>query len=437
MRRTALLAPAAPPGALTALLGLLATLLGALLLTVVGAGPAAAGDGQVGVRGTLRNGETPVPNVRISVTDPGGAPVGEARSGPDGSWTIPLPRIGTYSVSLDESTLPEGVTVREGQPTTREVALAVGQTRTVLFPLGAGTRQTTGRGEQALQLAAEGLRFGLVLALASVGLSLIFGTTGLTNFAHGELITLGALVAFVLNVTLGVQLIAAAVLTVVVCGLAGALLDRGFWRPLRRRGTGLIGMMIITIGLSIFVRYLYLYLFGGSTRAYADYVGQRGLDLGPISLAPADLVSMGLAAVVLVLSALALLRTRIGKATRAVADNPALAAASGIDVERVIQVVWVAGAALAGLSGVLLAINQQVNWQMGFQVLLLVFAAVTLGGLGTAFGALIGSLIVGLLLQLSVLVIPAELQNVGALAVLIVILLIRPQGILGRRERVG
>ena len=124
-------------------------------------------------------------------------------------------------------------------------------------------------------------------------------------------------------------------------------------------------------------------------------------------------------------------------ATRAVSDNPALASASGIDVERVINVVWILGGGLAALSGVILGLTQQVSFQMGFQILLLVFAGVTLGGLGTAFGALVGSLIVGLLIQVSTLVVPPELKNLGALAILIIILLVRPQGILGRRERVG
>jgi neutral amino acid transport system permease protein len=144
-----------------------------------------------------------------------------------------------------------------------------------------------------------------------------------------------------------------------------------------------------------------------------------------------------IATVVLVVVGLALLRTRLGKATRAVADNPSLAASSGIDVERVIRIVWTAGAGIAALSGILLGLKQSVNYQMGFQILLLVFAGVILGGLGTAFGALVGSLLVGLMIQLSTLFIPEEMKNVGALLVLIVVLLIRPQGILGRAERVG
>ncbi len=312
-----------------------------------------------------------------------------------------------------------------------------GQSATVLFSLGDGERTTTGTGSQALALAVDGVRFGLLLALAAVGLSLIFGTTGLTNFAHGELVTLGAVVAFFFNVVVGIHLIPATLLTVGVCGIFGGLLDAGFWRVLRRRGTGLLAMMIVSIGLALFGRYLILFLLGGNTQTYAQYTAQPSMSLGPVTLAPKDLISMVVAAVVLVAVGLALLYTRIGKATRAVADNPSLAASSGIDVEGVILSVWVAGAAMAGLAGVLLAINQQLNWQMGFQILLLVFAGVTLGGLGTAFGALVGSLIIGIFLQMSTLFIPVELKNVGALAVLIVILMVRPQGILGRAERVG
>ena len=133
----------------------------------------------------------------------------------------------------------------------------------------------------------------------------------------------------------------------------------------------------------------------------------------------------------------ALVTTRVGKATRAVADNPALASATGIDVDRVISVVWTVGAALAGLCGFLLATSIQVNFQAGAQLLLLMFAAVTLGGLGTVWGAMLGSVIVGIFIEVSTLVIPSELKYAGALFILILVLLVRPQGLLGRRERVG
>lgn len=151
-----------------------------------------------------------------------------------------------------------------------------------------------------------------------------------------------------------------------------------------------------------------------------------------------DLISMAVSVLVILAFAWWLMRTRIGRATRAVSDNPTLAAASGIDVDRVVRIVWIVAAGLAGLSGVLWAyFRPGIKWDMGTSILLLIFAAVTLGGLGTAFGALVGSLIVGLLVEVSTLWIPSDLKYVGALVVLIVILLFRPQGILGRRERIG
>ena len=124
-------------------------------------------------------------------------------------------------------------------------------------------------------------------------------------------------------------------------------------------------------------------------------------------------------------------------ASRAVADNPALASSSGIEVERVISAVWILGATLASYAGIMVTVNQGVSFVMGQDLLLLIFAAVTLGGLGTINGALVGSLAIGVSIQLSTLFIPTELKYVGALAILILILLVRPQGILGKKGRIG
>ena len=172
------------------------------------------------------------------------------------------------------------------------------------------------------------------------------------------------------------------------------------------------------------------------TKRLRDYQIQEQWDLGLFRLAPKDLVLMIISVSVLVGVASALQFTRMGKAMRAVSDNRDLAESTGIDVERVISMVWIFGSALAGLGGVLFGLTESINWEMGFRILLLMFAGVTLGGLGTAYGALFGSIIVGLFIQLSTLVIPTDMKNVGALLMLIVILLIRPQGLFGRRERI-
>ena len=292
--------------------------------------------------------------------------------------------------------------------------------------------------DKAARLSVEGVSFGLIIAICSVGLSLIYGTTGLTNFAHGELVTFGALMAYLFNVTLGLDMFVAAPLAIGCGVLLGVGLDRGFWRPLERRGTGLIAMLVMTIGLGILLRYIFLYQFGGFSRTCRQYSLQtRGLEIGPVTIVPRDIFTIVLAIVVLVGVALFLQRTRMGKAMRAVADNRDLAESSGINVDRVIGFVWAGGTGLAALGGILLGLSEQVSFLMGFQLLLLMFASVTLGGLGTAYGALVGSLIVGMFVQLSTLVVAPELKNVGALLILIVILLVRPQGILGQSERVG
>jgi branched-chain amino acid transport system permease protein len=281
--------------------------------------------------------------------------------------------------------------------------------------------------------------------MAALGLSMIFGTTGLTNFAHGELVTFGAIVAFWVDqwpgdITIGgtnVTFFVAMVIGFVASGIFGWVNNKALWAPLRRRGTGLIAMMIVSIGLSIFLRNVYQYAAGANNRNYSQYGNAAPINWGWFTFTSRDVLVVAISVVVLGATVLALSRTRMGKATRAVADNPALSASSGIDVERVISVVWIGGAALAGLSGILLGLTQGFNYQLGFKVLLLIFAAVTLGGLGTIWGSIIGAFVIGIFIEVSTLFIPAELKYVGALVILILVLLVRPQGILGRRERIG
>jgi len=407
------------------------TLLALALLLLSGAGAALAQGGE-GIRGTLVNAGEPVVGAEITV-EQDGEEVATVESSETGAFSIPVPEPGDYVVKLDLDTLPEGVTVREEGGEEREVTVRPGAVAPALFILGEGNRDTTGTAERALQLFVRGLQYGLVIAMGAIGLSLIFGTTGITNFAHGEFLTGGAFAAYLFNVTFDIPFIPATLMAVAVGAVFGALVNKGLWQPLSRRGTGLIAALVISIGLALVMRYVFLYLYGGSSRSYAQYATQQPISLGPISIPPRDIVIMVVSALVLTLVGLALIKTRLGKATRAVADNPSLAASSGIDVERVVNIVWIVGTALAALGGVFLALSQQVSYLLGFQILLLLFAAVTLGGLGTAFGALVGAVFT----QMSTLVIPAELQNVGALLVLILILVVRPQGILGRAERVG
>jgi neutral amino acid transport system permease protein len=360
-------------------------------------------------------------------------------------------------VSIDPVTLPEGVGLRDEDRTTASVTVNAGQTAAALFALDTGEGAVAAGSitlRRVLQLSLDGAKLGLFLAMAAIGLSLIFGTTGLTNFAHSEMIVFGVLTAYLFNFYGlagvfgflaglpgpfgdGVNLVFATAIAVVLGGVFGWLLDAGLFAPLRRRGTSLIAQLVFTIGLAIFLRYVFLFIFGGRNRFYADYTAQQAMSIGPVVITPRDLVAMAITVVVLVGVGLGLQRTRFGKAMRAVADNGDLAASSGIDVQRVIRLVWVAGGALAALGGVFIALTEQVSWLIGFRLLLLIFAGVILGGLGTAYGALVGCVLIGMGIQLSTIFLPIELKNVGALVVLILVLLVRPQGILGRAERIG
>jgi neutral amino acid transport system permease protein len=450
---------------------MLAALLGSVIFALgVGAAPAwAQGEG---VRGNLSHEDEPVVGAVIYVYDEDGDLVGSAESGEDGSWMVPVPGSASYRVVLDESTLPDGLIGATGNE--RAPFVRPGSVGFVMFPLDTGIREAAGqptpppggpgeddpevdipadpeedveviagpgRWDRVIAHVYSGIHFGLLIALAALGLSLIFGTTGLINFSHGELVSFGAIVALLFHAVgvfgFNLPLVIATPMAVAVGVAFGYLQDRFFWGWLRNRATGLIAMMIISIGVALLLRNLYLYFIGPSRRVYPDFAIQRPIEVGPLTVMPKTLITDGIALVVLIAVALALVLTRLGKATRAVADNPSLAAASGINVDRIIRLVWAIGAGLAALAGVFLAMHETVNYLMGFQMLLLIFAAVIVGGLGTAFGAVVGGLIVGLLIQVSTLWVPSEFKYVFALGLLIVVLLVRPQGILGRRARVG
>lgn len=410
-------------------------LVGGLAVAPAGAQQGSEGEG---LRGELEDNDEPVAGVDVIVSTPDGEEVATATSDEDGAWAVELPGPGEYLVELDVDTLPEEVGLRDPDRNPLEAEVREGQERRLVFALGESTRDTTETSDRALELFVDGIRFGLIIAMAAIGLSLVYGTTGMVNFAHGEYVTFGAMVAFFFNASVAgpeLQLIPATLLALVVGGLLAGALEVGLWRPLRRRHVGVVTALVVSIGLALFLRHLLLFVFGGARRPFTDYQVQETLDLGPLAIAPKDLWTIGLAIVVLVAVGLGLLYTRFGVAMRAVADNRDLASACGIDVQRVILMVWIAGGALAALGGVLVGVADSVDWNMGFRLLLLIFAGVIVGGLTSPFGALAGSLAVGIIIQMSTLVAPSEIKSAFALGALVLVLLVRPQGILGRAER--
>jgi len=382
------------------------------------------------IAGALKLNGDPIKGVTVTATL--GSFTAKSVSDEGGRWLIAVPKAGKYEVKINESTLPKGFAVTNPS---MEADLTQVTFAAVLFKFGGQVTATVPFTDQLISRVFSGLNFGLLLALAAIGISLIFGTTGLSNFAHGEMVTLGALMMWLFHAVLGWPVAMAGMVAIVVTAAFGWVQDAGLWMPLRKRRMGLNQMMIVSIGFGIVIRYLYLLVFNGDTKDIAG--GGSIVKFGPISVTDNTLWGMLISVLALVGVALFLTRTRIGKATRAVSDNSALASATGIDVERIIRIVWVAAGALTGLAGALYGMEYQANWLTGFDILLLLFAAVTLGGLGTAFGAGVGALIIGMVVEVSSLFIPNELRYAAALVILIVILIVRPQGVLGKKQRLG
>ncbi len=371
-----------------------------------------------------------------------------AETNKDGKWNAAVTAAGTYTITLDVNTLPKGVTLKGDAVQEREITL--GFVKATIFAVDGATGEGADNGPTQDEIAAEGfnwdrlaqqvvsgLRLGLLLALASIGLSLIYGTTGLSSFSHAEQVTLGGLLGYTFANVLGLNIFLTIFIVMVITGLTGYVQDAVIWKPLRKKGLSLTQMIIVTIGLALALQYTFQMFWGAKTIRILKN-NPDTFTIGPVTLTFESLWAMGLSVIVLILVGLFLLKTRTGRATRAVSDNPALAAASGIDVDRIIRLVWVIATALAGLSGVMLGlVLNGINWQTGMQLLLLMFAAVTLGGLGTAFGALVGSLIIGMTVELANFVVPGDFKYATALVLLIIILLVRPQGIFGRKERIG
>lgn len=297
---------------------------------------------------------------------------------------------------------------------------------------------------QLLQLLANGLVTGSIIAIAAIGLSLVYGILKIVNFAHGDFLTFGAFMAFVANITWGSSMVVAVAFAMLATATLGVVLEFVLWRPIRRKGAGIISLFIVAIGLALVLRHAIFLGWGSRPRRYdVDVFQVYDLSPIPIRLSLSQIIVIAVAFTTIAVVGLVLARTRLGKSMRALSDNRDLAQATGIDVDRITTYTWVLGAGLAGLGGVLQALVQNAfNPNMGFTLLLPIFAAVVLGGVGSAYGALAGGIALGLMMEVSTWnVLPAGGVNpvykpVVAFMVLILVLLFRPQGVLGKARTV-
>ena len=286
------------------------------------------------------------------------------------------------------------------------------------------------------QATVNGLVSGSYFALGAVGLTLVYGILKLVNFAHGDFLTFGAYMAFLANVTLEVPLVVAIPLAMAATAVLGVAFELGMWGPMRRKRAGTLQLILMSIGLAFVLRNGIQFIWGTAPESLNANVTASVSFLG-LRIGRTELIVAVLAYVVLAGVGLMLRYARLGKQMRALSDSIDLAETTGIDTGRVILLTWIFAGALAGLAGVLYAAAiGAFTPDFGSLLLLSLFAAVILGGIGNAYGALAGGIVLGLVQEWSTLLIDARWKVAVGFAILVLVLIVRPQGIFGRARTV-
>ncbi len=299
------------------------------------------------------------------------------------------------------------------------------------------------------QLLVYGLVSGSILSLGGIGVSLTYSILGFSNFAHGDTMALGAYLALALlpamaglgigsaplgPLSFGWDFVLALLLAALLTSLAVVLLDRVLFKRLRTAHR--ITLMIATVGIALALRNALQFVWGPQPHYYTMAI-QRAVQIPALNIRvkPDQLFIIAIAIALAVLLHLFLRYTKMGKAMRATSDNAPLARVSGINTERVVLWTWVIGASLAAVAGILTGLeNKFITPELGWQMLLSIFAAVILGGIGNPYGAVVGGLVVGISEEVSTAFISTGYKPAVAFAILILMLLVRPTGLLGRKS---
>lgn len=277
------------------------------------------------------------------------------------------------------------------------------------------------------QLIINGITVGSIIALAAVGLTLTFGILRLPNFAHGDLMTTGAYLTL-LGKSLGLNIWLAMGLGAVGTAIAAVIFEQLIWSKMRAKRANSTTLVIISIGLALFIRNAIILIWGGENKDYGLPVA-AAVNFGGLKIVYYDLIVVGLAAIAMFGIHLLLQNSKIGKAMRAVADDIDLARVSGIDVERVVLATWLLAGSLTAVGGGMYGLITAVRPNMGWFLILPMFAAVILGGIGNPYGAIAGALIIGVAQEVSTYWIPSEYKLAVALLMMVLVLLVRPQGL--------
>ncbi len=281
-----------------------------------------------------------------------------------------------------------------------------------------------------MQLIINGLVIGSIIAITAIGLSMIYKTLHFVNFAHGDIVTFAAYIALFANTSSGMNLACAFLVAVLATILLGVFMEKVVWLPMRRKNATRTTLIIISIGFALVLRNAIMFVWGGDTKGY-DIPVRRGFDLFGATITPNQVLVIVAAIILMLFLHYILSRTMIGKAMRALSDNIDLARISGIDVDRTILWTWVIGLGLAASGGVLYGLVTAIRPSMGWFLLLPIFAAIVLGGIGNPYGTIAGGMIIGLSQELSTAVLPTEYKFAVSFVVMTVVLLIKPEGLFG------
>jgi branched-subunit amino acid ABC-type transport system permease component len=302
--------------------------------------------------------------------------------------------------------------------------------------LGRVVDSRRGRGYSSLgsvHVLLLSIGFGLVtaslLSLSAVGISLQFGVTNLINFAYGEFLTLGAYFAWVLNSHFALDIWPSMIVGAIMVGLVAVLLNRFLFRPFVKKGIERRYLLIVTFGLSLILSNVVLAVWGADYRRFNVPTNESTI-VGPFRFTSTQAVIIVMAVGAMLAVHLLLSRTKLGKAMRAMSDNSELALVTGINTDRVATAAWLVSGFLAGLGGVALALNVTAfSPSFGNDFLFVIFAAMILGGVGSPYGAMLGAIVIGLTTEVSAVFINSVFKGDVAFALMIAILLLRPQGL--------
>jgi len=284
--------------------------------------------------------------------------------------------------------------------------------------------------EKILQLSLNGLMAGAVLAVPAIGLTMIFAVLRFVNFSIAGHMAVGAFAGYVLNAWFGLPAWIAILGAFVGAGAVGIAADHVALHPLRDHRA--LTLAIASIALNLMIESTIRFFFGGSPRDYAIPL-RRDMSFGFLHVGPQQVENFVIAGVAMLLLLLFLLLTTTGKAMRAVADNPMLADSKGIDPDRMARLAIGIGMGLAGIGGMLVGLDTSIDPLVGFRTILSVFAAAVVGGLGSIPGAVVGGFAIGLSEELSLLALPATYKSAIGFLAIVVILTLRPQGLLGTK----